>query len=96
MNDSGTGTFQANGDGDVGIVSYKDYFCPTPLEFELGGRLDSTNILTRPELCAITSIGFDHTQLLGDTYEKIASEKAGIIKPKRRSGLGAEQRKART
>ncbi len=44
MNDSGTGTFQANGDGDVGIVSYKDYFCPTPLEFELGGRLDSFNV----------------------------------------------------
>ena len=50
------------------------------IEVGLGGRLDSTNILTRPELCAITSIGFDHTQLLGDTYEKIASEKAGIIK----------------
>lgn len=44
MNDSGTGTFQANGDSDVGIVSYKDYFCPTPLEFELGGRLDSFNV----------------------------------------------------
>ncbi|TBR20389.1 MAG: bifunctional folylpolyglutamate synthase/dihydrofolate synthase [Chitinophagaceae bacterium] len=49
------------------------------IEVGLGGRLDSTNIIT-PELSIITSIGMDHTNLLGDTLEKIAFEKAGIIK----------------
>jgi dihydrofolate synthase / folylpolyglutamate synthase len=50
------------------------------VEVGLGGRLDSTNIIT-PLLSVITNISFDHMQLLGDTLEKIASEKAGIIKP---------------
>jgi dihydrofolate synthase/folylpolyglutamate synthase len=49
------------------------------IEVGLGGRLDSTNIIT-PELSVITNIGFDHMQMLGDTLEKIAFEKAGIIK----------------
>ena len=49
------------------------------IEVGLGGRLDSTNIIT-PELSVITNIGFDHVQFLGDTLEKIAGEKAGIIK----------------
>ncbi len=50
------------------------------VEVGLGGRLDSTNIIT-PEISVITNIGYDHVQLLGDTLEKIAGEKAGIIKP---------------
>lgn len=50
------------------------------IEVGIGGRLDSTNIIT-PEVCAITSISMDHVDLLGDTLEKIATEKAGIIKP---------------
>lgn len=50
------------------------------VEVGLGGRLDSTNIIT-PELSVITNIGWDHMNLLGDTLEKIAAEKAGIIKP---------------
>jgi dihydrofolate synthase / folylpolyglutamate synthase len=50
------------------------------VEVGLGGRLDCTNVLT-PEVCAITSIGLDHTEILGDTIEAIAAEKAGIIKP---------------
>ncbi|WP_299334873.1 folylpolyglutamate synthase/dihydrofolate synthase family protein [uncultured Psychroserpens sp.] len=50
------------------------------IEVGLGGRLDSTNIIT-PELSVITNIGFDHMQFLGNTYEAIAKEKAGIIKP---------------
>lgn len=50
------------------------------IEVGLGGRLDSTNIIT-PELSVITNISFDHTDLLGETLEKIAFEKAGIIKP---------------
>jgi dihydrofolate synthase / folylpolyglutamate synthase len=49
------------------------------IETGLGGRLDSTNIIT-PELSIITNIGWDHMNLLGDTLEKIAAEKAGIIK----------------
>lgn len=50
------------------------------IEVGLGGRLDSTNIIT-PELSIITNISLDHTALLGHTPEEIASEKAGIIKP---------------
>ena len=50
------------------------------IEVGLGGRLDCTNII-RPDLCVITNISFDHIQFLGDTLAKIASEKAGIIKP---------------
>ncbi|MBX2932127.1 MAG: bifunctional folylpolyglutamate synthase/dihydrofolate synthase [Chitinophagaceae bacterium] len=49
------------------------------IETGLGGRLDSTNIIT-PQLSVITNIGFDHIQILGNTLEKIAFEKAGIIK----------------
>jgi dihydrofolate synthase/folylpolyglutamate synthase len=49
------------------------------IEVGLGGRLDSTNIIT-PEVSIITNIGLDHTQFLGDTISQIASEKAGIIK----------------
>ena len=50
------------------------------IEVGLGGRLDSTNVLT-PLLSVITNIGIDHTEFLGDTISKIAAEKAGIIKP---------------
>ena len=49
------------------------------VEVGLGGRLDCTNII-RPDLCVITNISFDHVQFLGNTLEKIAREKAGIIK----------------
>lgn len=50
------------------------------VEVGMGGRLDSTNVIT-PLISVITNIGFDHTQFLGDTLPKIAAEKAGIIKP---------------
>ncbi|MBQ7766286.1 MAG: bifunctional folylpolyglutamate synthase/dihydrofolate synthase [Lachnospiraceae bacterium] len=50
------------------------------LETGLGGRLDATNIIKKPELCIITKIGIDHTMYLGNTLEEIAGEKAGIIK----------------
>ena len=50
------------------------------LEVGLGGRLDSTNVVT-PSASVITTIGYDHTEQLGDTLGKIAREKAGIIKP---------------
>jgi len=50
------------------------------IEVGLGGRLDSTNIIS-PDLSIITNIGYDHMKFLGDTLPKIAAEKAGIIKP---------------
>ena len=62
-----------------------DYFAQQKVDISiietgLGGRLDSTNVIL-PELSLITNISLDHTNLLGDTIEKIAFEKAGIIKP---------------
>jgi dihydrofolate synthase/folylpolyglutamate synthase len=50
------------------------------IEVGLGGRLDGTNVIL-PVVAAITSIGYDHTEVLGDTLEEIAAEKAGIAKP---------------
>ncbi|MBQ4530650.1 MAG: bifunctional folylpolyglutamate synthase/dihydrofolate synthase [Lachnospiraceae bacterium] len=50
------------------------------LETGLGGRLDSTNVIEKPVITAITSISLDHTQYLGNSIEEIAAEKAGIIK----------------
>ena len=49
------------------------------IETGLGGRLDSTNVVS-PQVCGITSISLDHSEILGDTIEEIAKEKAGIIK----------------
>ncbi len=62
-----------------------DYFASCGVDYAvvecgLGGRLDSTNIVN-PVLSVITSIGLDHTDILGDTLEKVAFEKGGIIKP---------------
>lgn len=51
------------------------------LETGLGGRLDTTNVVTDPAVTVITEIGLDHMAYLGDTLQEIASEKAGIIKP---------------
>jgi dihydrofolate synthase/folylpolyglutamate synthase len=51
------------------------------LEAGLGGRVDSTNVLETKDVCAITAIGLEHTDVLGDTVEEIAGEKAGIIVP---------------
>lgn len=50
------------------------------LEVGLGGRMDSTNVIPAPEVCVVTNIGLEHTAILGDTVEKIAGEKCGIIK----------------
>lgn len=70
------------------LYYFKEQSCDLIIiETGLGGRLDSTNALTdedmggAPILTVITKIGYDHTLFLGDTLEKIASEKAGIIKP---------------
>jgi dihydrofolate synthase/folylpolyglutamate synthase len=69
---------------EVTVVMAFDYFARSAvdiavIEVGLGGRLDSTNVIL-PELSVITNIGWDHQDLLGDTLEKIAGEKAGIIK----------------
>ncbi len=64
------------------------------IEVGLGGRLDSTNIVT-PELSVITSIGLDHCDLLGHTLPEIAGEKAGIIKPGRPVVIGEDNPETR-
>lgn len=70
---------------EITVAMAFDYFARQQpdwviVEVGLGGRLDSTNVIT-PELSVITNIGFDHMEFLGDTLEKIAFEKGGIIKP---------------
>lgn len=65
------------------------------LEAGMGGRLDSTNIITTPVLSVITGIALDHTAFLGDTVEKIAAEKAGIIKSRVPVLYGGEDECAR-
>lgn len=71
---------------EISVALAFDYFARKQvdvavIEVGLGGRLDSTNIIT-PDLSVITNISFDHMDILGDTLGKIAFEKAGIIKPK--------------
>ena len=65
------------------------------LEAGMGGRLDSTNIIRNPLLSVITGIALDHTDYLGDTVEKIAAEKAGIIKDESPILYGGEDDAAR-
>ena len=60
------------------------------IETGLGGRLDSTNVIV-PEVCLITGIAWDHADILGNTLEKIAREKAGIIKQRVPVVLGSDQ-----
>ena len=65
------------------------------LEVGLGGRLDATNVIAKPVVCVITSIGLDHQQYLGDTIQEIAREKAGILKRGCLGVLGANSPKVR-
>ncbi|MGZ3939898.1 MAG: bifunctional folylpolyglutamate synthase/dihydrofolate synthase [Flavisolibacter sp.] len=70
---------------EITVAMAFDYFVKQEvdiaiIEVGLGGRLDSTNVIT-PELSVITNIGWDHMNMLGNTLEEIAFEKAGIIKP---------------
>ena len=64
------------------------------IEAGLGGRLDSTNVLT-PIVAGVTSIGLDHTEYLGSTLEEIAGEKAGIFKPGRPAVIGEREPRIR-
>ncbi|OEK04645.1 bifunctional folylpolyglutamate synthase/dihydrofolate synthase [Roseivirga misakiensis] len=80
---------------EITVVMAFDYFAREEvdiavIEVGLGGRLDSTNVIT-PEVSLITNIGFDHMEMLGDTLPKIAGEKAGIIKPEVPVVIGEKQ-----
>ena len=65
----------------MALLYYRDRQCQAVvIETGLGGRLDSTNAIGVPEVTVVTKIGYDHMAVLGDTLDKIAAEKAGIIK----------------
>lgn len=65
----------------IAMQFFKDEKCDiVVLEVGMGGALDSTNVIDAPEVAVITNIGLEHTEYLGDTLEKIAGTKAGIIK----------------
>ncbi len=85
---------------EITVALAFDYFAKEKvdiaiIETGLGGRLDSTNIIT-PMVSVITNISFDHQQFLGDTLPKIAGEKAGIIKAKVPVVIGEKQREVFT
>lgn len=66
----------------VALLWYAEEECDIAvLEVGMGGRFDATNVIPCPEVAVIMNIGLDHTQILGNTVEKIAFEKGGIIKP---------------
>ena len=65
----------------IAMAYFRERACDiVVLEVGMGGKLDSTNVIDPPELAVITNIGLEHTEYLGDTLEKIAAAKAGIIK----------------
>lgn len=79
----------------LAFEAFRDARCDiVVLEVGLGGRLDSTNIVT-PEVSVITNIGFEHQRILGDTLAKIAREKAGVIKPGIPCVVGTRAKSAR-
>lgn len=79
----------------LAFEAFRDARCDiVVLEVGLGGRLDSTNIIT-PEVSVITNISLEHQRILGDTHGKIAREKAGILKPGVPCVVGARHRGAR-
>ena len=84
---------------EVTVAMAFDYFAKhqmdiAVIEVGLGGRLDSTNII-QPELSVITNISMDHTNMLGNTLEEIAGEKAGIIKLNTPVVIGESQEKSK-
>ncbi len=79
----------------IGFEYFKRHRCDVVvLEAGMGGRLDSTNVIEAPLLSVITGIALDHTAFLGDTVEKIAAEKAGIIKDRRPALYGGDDERA--
>ena len=80
----------------IGLLYFKQMHCDiVVLETGMGGRLDSTNVIKDPLATVITGIALDHTEFLGDTIEKIAKEKAGIIKPHAPVIFGGRDKAAR-
>ncbi len=80
----------------IALLYFRRHACDVVvLEAGMGGRLDSTNVIRRPLLSVITGIALDHTAFLGDTVEKIAAEKAGVIKDARPVLYGGEDAAAR-
>ena len=80
----------------IGLLYFKNVGCDVVvLETGMGGRLDSTNVIKAPLATVITGIALDHTEYLGDTVEKIAAEKAGIIKKGAPMVYGGHDRAAR-
>jgi|DewCreStandDraft_5_1066085.scaffolds.fasta_scaffold00028_22 dihydrofolate synthase/folylpolyglutamate synthase len=84
---------------ELGTALALDYFARAGvqwavLEVGLGGRLDAVNAVAEPALSVITSISYDHTELLGDTLDAIAREKAGILRPGRPAVCSAQQPEA--
>ncbi len=80
---------------EITVVMAFDYFARQEvdiavIEVGLGGRLDSTNVIT-PEVCLITNISLDHQEMLGNTLQLIAAEKAGIIKKETPVVVGEKQ-----
>ncbi len=66
----------------IGFLYFKEENCDyCVIECGIGGLMDSTNVIENPALCVITRLGLDHTDILGNTLEDIALQKAGIIKP---------------
>ncbi|KAG8372035.1 hypothetical protein BUALT_Bualt12G0024800 [Buddleja alternifolia] len=67
------------------VLAFKIFACEKVdvaiIEVGLGGTRDSTNIIKNPIVCGVSPLGMDHTEILGDTLEQIASHKAGILKP---------------
>ncbi|XP_031258750.1 folylpolyglutamate synthase isoform X2 [Pistacia vera] len=67
------------------VLAFKIFVCEqvdvAVIEVGLGGTRDSTNVIKEPIVCGVTSLGMDHMEALGDTLSKIASHKAGILKP---------------
>ncbi|MDQ3334351.1 MAG: Mur ligase family protein [Myxococcota bacterium] len=72
----------------IACVAIADNADVTILEVGLGGRLDATNAITAP-IAIVTGVAMDHQEILGDTLQKIAMEKAGIFKPGQRAVIGA-------
>ncbi len=65
----------------LAFLYFKQQHCDlVVLEVGLGGRLDATDVIDPPEIAVITNLALEHTEVLGDTHEQIAFEKAGIIK----------------
>ena len=79
----------------MALLYYRDRQCQAAvIETGLGGRLDSTNAIGVPEVTVVTRIGYDHMAVLGDTLDKIASEKAGIIKKGTKLVLESQEKDA--